>query len=86
MNKQDLVNRTKSFVVKNSGKIVAGTAVIASMAGQASALDAGAIANGSALLTAGIAVSNTEPLGSIIALVAIAFGLTIFIKAVRRFA
>lgn len=84
MNKQDLINRTKTFVGKNAGKIVVGTTAIATVTSHASAMSQAEIANGSALFAAGIAVTQTEPLASIISLFAIGIGALFFIYMVKK--
>jgi hypothetical protein len=82
MNQKDLLNRTKSFVGKHAGKVVIATTAVTATA---SAMDAGSIANGTALLSAGINVAQTEPLGSIISMIAVIVGALAFIKIIRRF-
>jgi len=81
----NISKRAKNFAVRNANKIVvAGTADLAS-AQSGMAMDAGQISNGTALINAGISVAQTEPLGTIISAVGVAFGALIFIKIVRRF-
>lgn len=80
------LNGARKLVVQHAGKIVAGTAVVTgAMSKTASAMSAESITNGTALINAGISVAQTEPLGTIISAVGVAFGALIFIKIVRRF-
>lgn len=76
--------RAKNFAVKNSGKLVVGATALLGSAGQAVAMTAGDIQNGSAVVSAGIAVAQTEPLGSVISAIAVGIGALIFIKIIRR--
>ncbi len=75
----------KDTIQEHATKIaLAGTAVIATV-GQGAAMSSSDITNGSALIQAGISVAQTEPLGTIISAVGVAFGALIFVKIVRRF-
>lgn len=80
-----MVQSAKKFAVKHSGKVLASGIALSGLASQAVAMDATDIANGSALLSAGIAVTQTEPLGTIISMFALVIGALGFVKIVRRF-
>jgi len=79
-----ILNRAKKFAVRHSGKAVALVTATVATVGKASAMSAESISNGSSLLTAGISVAQTEPLGSIISMFAVIIGALGFIKIVRR--
>lgn len=79
-----MLKELKSYAARNSGKVAVGAGAIASTVSSASAMSASDISNGTALLNAGISVAATEPLGSIISMIAVIIGAIGFIKIVRR--
>lgn len=86
MNSKQLVQRVKTFGVKHSGKIAAATVAVTAMVGSAMADIATEMANGTAVVQAGIAVTQTPPLGYIVDGFAVGIGALIFVRIVRRLA